>query len=105
MGSYGTPLSGGQRVRLCVARALYSRAKLIVLDEPLSSLDVSLARHLVTKALVPAARSGRTVLLATNRLELLHYADIVRYVYEEIAFTKVTVINYSLLTMIFKHCR
>ncbi|XP_050344711.1 ATP-binding cassette sub-family C member Sur-like isoform X2 [Nymphalis io] len=77
LGSYGTPLSGGQRVRLCVARALYSKARLIVLDEPLSALDVTLAQHLVARALIPAARSGRTVILATHRLEVLHYADFI----------------------------
>nr|XP_026495227.1 ATP-binding cassette sub-family C member Sur [Vanessa tameamea]XP_026495229.1 ATP-binding cassette sub-family C member Sur [Vanessa tameamea] len=77
LGSYGTPLSGGQRVRLCVARALYSKARLIVLDEPLTALDATLAQHLVSRALIPAARSGRTIILTTNRLEVLHYADFI----------------------------
>ncbi|XP_022119948.2 ATP-binding cassette sub-family C member Sur [Pieris rapae] len=77
LGSYGTPLSGGQRVRVCIARALYSRARLLAFDEPLSALDVPLARQVVARALLPAARSGRTILLATSRLELLHYADLV----------------------------
>lgn len=64
-------------MRVCVARALYAGARLLALDEPLGALDAALARHVVARALVPAARAGRTVLVATNRLELLHYADLV----------------------------
>lgn len=77
LGSHGAPLSGGQRVRVCVARVLYSGARLVALDEPLAALDASLARHVVARAFVPAARAGRTIIVATNRLELLHYADLV----------------------------
>lgn len=64
-------------MRVCVARALYAGARLLALDEPLGALDAALARHVVARALVPATRAGRTVLIATNRLELLHYADLV----------------------------
>lgn len=77
LGSHGAPLSGGQRVRVCIARSLYSGARLLALDEPLAALDAPLARHIVARALVPAARAGRTIIVATNRLELLHYADLV----------------------------
>ncbi|XP_026757827.2 ATP-binding cassette sub-family C member Sur [Galleria mellonella] len=77
LGSHGSPLSGGQRVRVCVARAIYSDAHLLALDEPLAALDAGLAQHVVARALVTVARAGRTVIVATNRLELLHYADAV----------------------------
>ncbi|KAJ0180469.1 hypothetical protein K1T71_003873 [Dendrolimus kikuchii] len=77
LGSHGAPLSGGQRIRVGVARALYSNAQLLALDEPLGALDAALARHLVARGLIPAARTGRTVVVATNRLELLHYADLI----------------------------
>ncbi|KPJ15035.1 Canalicular multispecific organic anion transporter 2 [Papilio machaon] len=77
LGRGGAPLSGGQRVRVCVARTVYSGARLLALDEPLAALDAALARHVVARGLLPAARAGTTVLLATNRLELLHYADLV----------------------------
>ncbi|CAK1581992.1 unnamed protein product [Parnassius mnemosyne] len=77
LGRHGAPLSGGQRVRVCVARCIYSGARLLALDEPLGALDAALARHVVARGLLPAARAGRTVIIATNRLELLHYSDLV----------------------------
>lgn len=65
-------------MRVCIARALYARRRVVALDEPLAALDAALARHVVARALVPHARAhDNTVLVATNRLELMNYADMV----------------------------
>jgi len=61
----GYELSGGQRQRLAVARAIASRADVIVADEPTGNLDaVNTAR--VLDALEAATRRGRAVVVATH---------------------------------------
>ncbi|KAJ5108345.1 P-loop containing nucleoside triphosphate hydrolase protein [Penicillium angulare] len=51
VGSGGTALSGGQKQRLTIARAAYSRRKLLVLDETLSSLDIVTAKKVYSRML------------------------------------------------------
>ncbi len=46
IGERGANLSGGQRVRISLARALYSDADIYLLDDPLSAVDANVARHL-----------------------------------------------------------
>lgn len=58
-------LSGGERQRVAVARAMVSRASLILADEPTASLDSS-ARQLVVDSLMIAAAAGAVVLVATH---------------------------------------
>lgn len=61
----GYELSGGQRQRLAVARAVASRADVIVADEPTGNLDaINTAR--VLDALEAATRRGRAVVVATH---------------------------------------
>lgn len=60
-------LSGGQKARLSLARALYSRAELLLLDDPLSAVDVPTGRHLTQHALTGPLAQGRARLLVTHQ--------------------------------------
>ena len=73
IGERGVNLSGGQRQRVALARALLAGARVLVLDDPMSSVDTQTERLLVEN-LRPAV-AGRTVLVATQRLSTIGVAD------------------------------
>jgi ABC-type multidrug transport system fused ATPase/permease subunit len=68
-GANGATLSGGQRWRVSLARALYSHAEILLLDDILSAVDTHVARWLVDHALGGELVSGRTLILATHQPE------------------------------------
>jgi PrtD family type I secretion system ABC transporter len=74
VGSEGYILSGGQRSRVALARAVYGDPKFIVLDEPNSSLDAIAEQHLVDMILKLRAK-GATVVIVTHKLALLNVCD------------------------------
>lgn len=76
VGPKGVTLSGGQRWRTALARALYSRAGILVLDDVLSAVDAHVGRLIVDEALTGELSRGRTRILATHHAELvLPYAS------------------------------
>jgi len=67
VGEEGVALSGGERRRLAVARALLAPGPVLLLDEPTSGLDPALADALLDGVLEAAGRDGRSVLVITHR--------------------------------------
>src|SRR4029453_943930 len=65
IGEQGLSLSGGQRQRLALARAVLGKPRVLVLDDPLSALDVH-TEALVEEALARVLR-GTTALLVVHR--------------------------------------
>ncbi len=49
VGERGVTLSGGQKARVSLARAVYREADIYLLDDPLSAVDTAVARHLFEK--------------------------------------------------------
>ncbi|KAF2684468.1 ABC bile acid transporter-like protein [Lentithecium fluviatile CBS 122367] len=72
IGENGIGLSGGQKARVALARAVYSKAKVLMLDDPLSALDHQTAEFIVHRLLAGPLLKGRTTVLITHRTELCH---------------------------------
>ncbi|KAG5644693.1 hypothetical protein DXG03_007916 [Asterophora parasitica] len=70
VGEKGLTLSGGQKARLTLARAVYSSAEIIILDDVLAALDVHTAKWIVDKCLVGDLVRGRTVILVTHNVSI-----------------------------------
>ncbi|KAH7930921.1 pleiotropic drug resistance ABC transporter [Leucogyrophana mollusca] len=70
IGEKGITLSGGQRARVALARAMYSQATCILLDDPLAAVDMHTAQHIVSNCLTGDLARGRTIILVTHHISL-----------------------------------
>ncbi|KAF8803433.1 multidrug resistance-associated ABC transporter [Phlegmacium glaucopus] len=70
VGEKGLTLSGGQKARVTLARAIYSSAEIILLDDVLAALDVHTSSWIVDECLQGDLVRGRTVLLVTHNVAL-----------------------------------
>lgn len=80
VGERGTSLSGGQRARISLARAVYKRATIYLLDDPLSAVDAHVGKHLFDEVIGPNGRLARlkqTRLLVTHQVHFLKEADLI----------------------------
>ncbi|RKO90517.1 P-loop containing nucleoside triphosphate hydrolase protein, partial [Blyttiomyces helicus] len=75
IGEKGVNLSGGQKARISLARAAYSYAPYLLLDDPLSAVDAPTAKHLLHHCLLGVMKN-RTVILVSHAVGLvLPHAD------------------------------
>lgn len=74
VGERGVSLSGGQRARVNLARAIYKNADTYLLDDPLSAVDPHVSKHLFDDCIVGYLK-GKTVILTTHQLHHLKYVD------------------------------
>lgn len=74
IGERGINLSGGQKARVSLARAVYRDADIYVLDDPLAAVDAHVGQ-LIFQECIQGALSGKTRLLVTHQLHLLTECD------------------------------
>jgi len=74
VGERGASLSGGQKARISLARAVYRKADVYLLDDPLSAVDTHVGRHLFEQCMRGFLRND-LVILVTHQLQFLEQAD------------------------------
>ncbi|KAJ5665324.1 Metal resistance protein YCF1 [Penicillium maclennaniae] len=91
VGERGISLSGGQKARLTLARAVYARADIYLLDDVLSAVDQHVGRHIINKVLGPSGiLNSKTRILATNAITVLKEADFIGLIRDKTIIEKGT---------------
>ena len=78
IGEKGINLSGGQRARINIARALYNTKDIYIFDDPLSALDANVGKNIIRNCIVTFLEE-KTRILITHALQHVYYADRIYY--------------------------
>ncbi|XP_055014213.1 LOW QUALITY PROTEIN: ATP-binding cassette sub-family C member 10 [Boleophthalmus pectinirostris] len=76
VGENGVTLSGGQKARLALARAVYMDKPIYLLDDPLAAVDTDVAEHLMKRCIMDLLKE-KTRILCTHRIEFVDKANLV----------------------------
>ena len=81
LGDKGINLSGGQKTRLAIARAIYANRDIIVMDDPISALDIKVGKEIMEQTILGYMK-GKTRVIATHAISYLPCFDYI-YIMEE----------------------
>ena len=74
IGERGVNLSGGQKARISLARAVYADRDIILMDDPISALDANVRKKIFKRVFCDMLQ-GKTRVLCTHAIDFLHLAD------------------------------
>ncbi|KAH7139983.1 P-loop containing nucleoside triphosphate hydrolase protein [Dactylonectria estremocensis] len=90
VGERGQSLSGGQRARVAMARAIFADTQMVLLDDVLSALDATTSRIVVDECILGDVMKGRTIVLVTEDARCCQAADLLLGLQDETATRMVT---------------
>jgi ABC-type bacteriocin/lantibiotic exporter with double-glycine peptidase domain len=67
-------LSGGQKARVSLARAVYADKEIVLMDDPISALDANVKKKIFTNVFTGELK-GKTRILVTHAVDFLHLVD------------------------------
>ncbi len=79
IGEKGVNLSGGQKVRISLARILYSNPDIYLFDDPISALDANVGKKIMHNCIIKYLK-GKTRIIVTHALQYLKYMDRIFYI-------------------------
>ena len=81
IGEKGINLSGGQKVRISLARALYSNPDIYLLDDPISALDANIGKKIIKNCIINYLK-GKTRIIITHAIHYLKHMDRIIYLHK-----------------------